>query len=92
MEKHAVLIPDDASFMLQLLVEEYARVGRGLDDLMKLARDPNCTVFYDLLRLFGEDELRSQISHILSHCGILRFTTSETPPLSERLIQINLPK
>ncbi len=92
MEMQAVEIPGDPNFMLQLLVEEYARIGWGLEGLMKLARDPNYTAFYGLLRLFGEDELHSRISHILSRCGVLRVTTHEAPPLPERLVQINLPR
>lgn len=91
-EMYAVETPDDASQMLQLLVEEYARIGRGLDDLMKLARDPNCTSFHRLLRLFGEDNLYDRISDILSRCGVLRLTTSETQPQPERFVQINLPR
>lgn len=92
MEMTAVEIPGDANLMLQLLVEEYARIGWGLDDLMRLARDPNYTAFYGLLQLFGEDEVRSRISHILSRCGVMRFTASEAQPAPAGLVQINLPK
>lgn len=92
MEMHAMEVPGDADLMLQLLVEEYSRIGWGLDDLMKLARDPNYTSFHGLLRLLGEEKLCARISNILSRCGVLRFTTSEAQPPPDGLVQINLPR
>jgi hypothetical protein len=91
MEMHGFEVPGDADLMLQMIVEEYARIGWGLDDMMRLARDPNYTAFYGLSQTHGEIELRRRITEILARCGVIRVTAAETEPLSERLVQINLP-
>ncbi len=90
MEMHAVEIPGDARFMLQLLVEEYARMGWGLEDLMQLARDPNYRSFHGLHQLLGDQELKTQVSQILSRCGVIRVTCHEAPTAPENLVQIKL--
>jgi hypothetical protein len=91
LEMHGFEVPGDPTLMLRLLVEEYARIGWGLEDLMRLARDPNYTVFHGRWRSLGEVELRRRVAEALSRCGVIRVTASETEPLSERLVQIDLP-
>ena len=91
LEMHAFEIPGDPELMLRLLVEEYARIGWGVDDVMQLARDPNYTAFYGLRRSLGEEVLRRRVAEILARCGVIRVTATETEPLSERLVQIDLP-
>jgi hypothetical protein len=91
MEMHGFEIPGDAELMLRMIVEEYARIGWGVDEMMQLARDPNFTAFHGLSRSHGEIELRRRITEILARCGVIRVTATETEPLSERLVQINLP-
>ena len=84
-------VSGDASLMLSLLVEEYARIGWGVDAIMETARDPDYLAFYGLWRLYGEEELRRRVNNILSRCGVIRVKAIETEPLSERLVQIDLP-
>jgi hypothetical protein len=91
MEMHGFEVPGDADLMLRMIVEEYARIGWGLDDMMRLARDPNYTAFYGLSQAHGEFELRRRITEILARCGVIRVTATETEPLSEQLVQISLP-
>ncbi|MCA9181270.1 MAG: hypothetical protein KDA51_07445 [Planctomycetales bacterium] len=92
MEMFAMEIPGDPTFMLQLLVEEYARMGWGLEDLMRLARDPNYSSFHGLFQRFGEDKLRKRMSTILSRCGVIRATSYEAPAAPQGLVQISSPK
>lgn len=91
LEMQAFEVPGDPQLMLRLLVEEYARMGWGVDAIMQLARDPNYQAFYQLWQAHGDGELRRRVSEILSRCGVLRVTATETQPLSERLVQIELP-
>jgi hypothetical protein len=91
MEMHGFEVPGDADLMLRMIVEEYARIGWGLDDMMRLARDPNYTGFYGLSQAHGEMELRRRIAEILARCGVIRVTATETEPMSEQLVQISLP-
>jgi hypothetical protein len=91
MEMHGHEVPGDPDLMLRLLVEEYARIGWGLEPIMQLARDPNYQGFHRLYRLLGEDAFRRRVSEILSRCGVIRVETKETVPVSEKLVQIEVP-
>lgn len=91
MEMTGVQVPGDPDLMLRLLVEEYARIGWDVPAIMQLARDPNYQAFYGLLRLFGEHELRRRVGEVISRCGVMRVKTRETEPLSERLVQLEIP-
>jgi len=91
MEMHGFEVPGDPNLMLRLLVEEYARMGWGTEAILELARDPNYKAFHGLWRFFGEEELASRIQQVLSRCGVVRVTTKETIPISERLVQLETP-
>jgi len=91
LEMHGFEISGDPLLMLQMLVEEYARIGWGVEAILALARDPNFQAFHGLWRRFGEDELRRRICKWLSRCGVFRVKTVEREPLSEHLVQIELP-
>jgi hypothetical protein len=92
LEMQAFEVPGDPQLMLTLLVEEYARIGWGADAILKLARDPEYQAFHGLLRVFGDEELEARIRRILARCGVMRVQTQETIPVSERLVQLELPK
>ncbi len=91
LELSGVEVDGDPELMLRLLVEEYARLGYGLETLMDLARDPFYTGFHGLWRLYGEEPLKQRIGAILERCGGVRVTATHSQPLSERLVQISLP-
>ena len=91
MEMYGFEVPGDPQLMLRLLIEEYARIGAGVDAIMQLARDPNYTAFNALRRSLGDDEFGRQVSSIIARCGVIRVTTAETEPPSENLVQIELP-
>jgi hypothetical protein len=91
MEMHGFEVSGDPALMLRILVEEYARIGWGTDAILQLARDPNYRAFYALRQTHGEVELRRRISEVVSRCGVIRVKATETEPLSENLLQIELP-
>jgi hypothetical protein len=91
LEMQAFEIPGDRELMLRLLVEEYARVGWGVEAMLQMARDPNYTAFHGLRQFLGEEALRRRISDIVSRCGVIRVSTTESEPVSEQLVQIALP-
>ena len=92
LQLHGVEIPGDPGLMLRLLVEEYARMGWGLESIMQLAHDPNYQAFHGLLKLYGDDELVRRIGETLSRCGVMRVKTEEREPAPEKLVQIELPR
>jgi hypothetical protein len=93
LELQACEVPGDPQLMLRLLVEEFARIGWDTAAIMQLACDPNYQAFHGLLRLYGPNEMRQQVSQIISRCGVMRVTRQEKPldPPPDQLVQVDLP-
>jgi len=89
MELRGFQVPGDPQLMLQLLVEEYARGGWGIDSIMQLALDPNYQAFHKLLKQLGEEELRKRVGEIISQCGIINVKTKEAASVPQELVQLN---
>jgi hypothetical protein len=92
LDLHGIEVPGDPDLMLRLLVEEYSRMGAGVEVIMQLARDPFYQAFHGLQRHFGDDELYRRVNEIIKRSGVVRVKTVETTPLSEQLVQINMPE
>jgi hypothetical protein len=90
MQMQGFEVPGDPHRMLQLLVEEYARIGWNTEAMVDLAREPNYQAFHAFYQMFGEDGLRRRVANIVSRCGVIRVKTEETEPISERLVQIEI--
>jgi len=90
MNLFAVEIPGDPELMFRLLVEEYARMGWGLEALMGLFRDPFYVAAHGLWLHYGEEEIRSRLTTLLSKVGVVRVTTTASAPPPGELVQINL--
>jgi hypothetical protein len=90
MNLHGVQVDGDPEVMLHILVEEYARMGYGLEALMVLSRDPFYVGFHGLLQLYGEEELERKVSRVLSRCGVFRVVTREAAPPPENLVELDL--
>jgi hypothetical protein len=43
-----------------------------------------------LRKALGEDELRQRVSDIVARCGVIRISTTESEPMSQQLVQIEL--
>jgi hypothetical protein len=91
LEMQAYEMPGDQELMVRMLVEEYARLGWGVEELMRLSRDPNYFAFNSLYHQFGEEVLRRRFEQIIARCGVMRVKIAETAPLTEQLVQIDLP-
>lgn len=91
MEMHGFEVRGDPELMLRLLVEEYARIGWGIEDIMQLAQDKNYPAFHGLFRMYGEAELRERIAATIARCGVMRVRTREAQPIPETLVQLDLP-
>ena len=87
---HGVEVDGDPEIMLRMLVEEYARMGCGLDELLELCRQPFYVGLHGLWQFYGEAELTRRMRDILSRCGVFRVVTRETTPLSEQLVQLDV--
>lgn len=83
LELKAVEISGNPELLIRLLVEEYARFGTGVDEIMRLARDPFYQSFHGLLLMFGEDEFRRRVGEIVARCGVVRVRTVQAAPPPE---------
>ncbi|RIK86032.1 MAG: hypothetical protein DCC67_03240 [Planctomycetota bacterium] len=85
---HGVQLAGDPGLMLQLLVEEYARIGWGAAEIKRLALDPHYQAFHGLRRLYGDEALCRRIDAIVGRCGVLRVKAVEAPQRCEHLVQL----
>jgi len=82
LEMQAFEVPGDPELMLRFIVEEYARVGASVEDIVRLARDPFYQALHGLWLHFGEDAIRDRLAAIVRRCGVIRITMHEraAPP------------
>ena len=84
---HGFEVPGNPDIMLRMLVEEFARLGYGLDGLMHLCRDPFYHALHGIWLQLGDEELRRRMGQIFARVGVLRVRTLSAPA-TEELIQI----
>jgi hypothetical protein len=89
MNLHGIEVPGEPEIMLRMLVEDFARMGYGLNDLLALARDPFYHALHGVWLRYGDDELRLRVAGILSRVGVMRVRTVCAPDPAS-LVQINL--
>jgi hypothetical protein len=72
----------DPACMLRCVLEEYAWMGWGEDQLLALFRSPEYPVLNQLLAHFGEPAVREQIADLLGEAGapLYQATVCETEP------------
>ncbi len=68
--------PGDSEHMMDCLVEEYARLGWGIDQIEAIFVKPFFRATYGLGQSLGQAELRERIRQVLERCGVLRFQVS----------------
>lgn len=66
----------DPEVMLECVIQEYARLGHGTEQLIAMCRDPFFQAIYGLRELFGDEGLERRIRDIVGRCGVLRFSVS----------------
>jgi hypothetical protein len=82
-------VPGDPDVMLRILIEEFARLGFDLPQIMQLCRDPFYQGMHGLWLSLGEEEIERRIVAILSRFGVMRTTTKDAV-LPESLVQLTL--
>lgn len=82
LEMQAFEVPGDPEVMLRFIVEEYARMGAGVEDIVRLARDPFYQALHGLWLHFGEDAFRDRLAAVVRRCGVIRIKMHEraAPP------------
>ena len=76
MQLSGTAIPGDPAIMLHCVVEEYARMGWGVDQIVRLFDTPFYQGTYGLGRSLSNDVVRRMIEDIVSQSGVMRFRTT----------------
>ena len=67
--------PGDAAFLARCVIEEFALIGYGAEDLFTLFRDPVYPMLNNILRKEGEAFVRNLIGQVLGEWGTLKVKT-----------------
>ncbi|GIW95005.1 MAG: hypothetical protein KatS3mg110_3046 [Pirellulaceae bacterium] len=92
MELHATAVPGEPLWMLQMLVEEYCRMGWNTTQILRLADDPFYQAFHGLKRLLGHERFYQAVQAAADRHGVFHATACEhdpTPPVE--LVELQLP-
>jgi hypothetical protein len=92
---HATPAPGDPEVLLRCLVQEYAGMGWGGEEILELFRSPFFPALHGLLRVYGEAGVRERVAAVLRRTGTLRFraVVREAPEAEEEepeLVQIGV--
>jgi hypothetical protein len=93
---YATPVTGDPEVMLQCLVQEYAWLGWGPEQILGLFRDPYYPALHQLWLVYGEAGIRERIAPLLAQTGVFRFqeTVREDPETEEDrpdLIELGIP-
>lgn len=82
MEMMAATTHGDPLLMLDGIVEEYARMGWGREQIAELFDTPFFQATYGLKKLLGKEEIERRIDTTLQRCGVFRIRTGNRDPSS----------
>ena len=95
---HAVSLEGDPEQMLHCVVQEYAWMGWGGEQILNLFRDPFYPALRELWDRYGEANLRERIAALIQQTGVFHFRVTireELEPESEKgepeLIELGIP-
>jgi hypothetical protein len=71
---HATPVEGDPEVMLECLVQEYAWMGWGLPQILRLFGDPNYPALNGLLAHYGEEGVRRRVAAAQGRTGVFRFS------------------
>ena len=75
MQMHVDATKGDPELMLTSLIEEYAMMGLGAENIMRLFEQPFFRATHNLLELFGAEGIRPRVDNVLRRCGVFQVTT-----------------
>ena len=72
MTLHAAEVEGDPDIMLQCVVQDYAWMGWGAEQILSLFRDRSYPVLHQLLSMYGDAGIRERIDELLGQMGVFR--------------------
>jgi hypothetical protein len=83
MELRGVQCDGDPDYMIDCLVEEYARIGWPAEKILQLFESPFYPVLHSMLAGMGREAIRRRIERVAARCGVFRTRTFEAAPPAE---------
>lgn len=83
MELRADRVEGDMLAMLDGLIEEYARMGFGADQIEELFSQPHFVAVYALRESLGPEAVKLRIERVLERCGVFRVRIVKSDPDDE---------
>jgi hypothetical protein len=74
LELHATPMPGDPAVMLACLVQEYAWLGYGTEEIVALFHDPAYPALNALVDLYGKHGLGERVEALVGQTGVLHFS------------------
>jgi hypothetical protein len=74
MELVATSVQGDSDFLLECLVQEYAWLGCGAEEIVALFHDPAYPALNALVGLYGEPGLRERVASLVRQTGVLHVS------------------
>ena len=68
-------VPGETQFLARCVIEEFAQIGYGAEDLFTLFREPVYPMLNGILRTKGKAFVRKLIDEVLDERGTLRVKT-----------------
>jgi hypothetical protein len=95
LELVATPAPGDPDLMLESIVQEFAWMGWGPDELLGLFHSPLYPVLNQLCEHFGDGEVRRRVEALLARTGVFRVREtfaedSEPGDESPELVQVSV--
>jgi hypothetical protein len=90
---YAIPVPGDPEIMLDCLVQEYANMGWGVEQIVGLCRDPFYPALYRLWQLWGAERIQELVAERLRQSGASRFQVvihEESSPAEPELFSLGI--
>ncbi|MBX9790518.1 MAG: hypothetical protein K2Y37_16485 [Pirellulales bacterium] len=96
LELVATPVAGDPAVMLECILQEFAWMGWGAEQLLGLFYHPGYPLLCELRAYYGDDEIRRQVEALVAQWGVLQFreTIVEDDDNDEdhlQLVQIQMP-
>ena len=79
MELKGVVCDGDPDFMIDVVIEEYLRMGSAQEQVLQLFESPCYPLLHHVLQAQGAEAIRKRIERVSARCGVFRFRTSHPP-------------
>ena len=89
LELQAFEVPGDTELMFRVVIEELARMGWGLEEIVGHAQDPYYQILHGLLQLHGATKFREKTAAVLRRVGVMRVR-AVVAPAPDDLVQLTL--